>query len=117
MNNITSRQASVLIALCAASLCFAQTPAPPPAKSHADTAKIDFVTVDKDESGSITKEETKVIADLDAAFDQLDANQDRSVSPAEFSRWSRAGKTTAEPPDPATAPRGSAGSQHMPDAD
>lgn len=115
MNTITHQLTGAALALCAGAAGFAQEPAAP--KTQADTAKIDFVTVDKDENGSLSKQEAQVIAELETAFDQLDANQDKAVSPSEFARWNRASRAPGKTPDPATAPRGSAGAQHMPDAD
>jgi hypothetical protein len=113
--NTIARHMTATLALCAGATCLAQAPTAP--KTQADTAKIDFVTVDKDRSGGLSRQEADVIADLKSAFEQLDANQDQSVSPTEFALWSRAARTPAKPPDPATAPRGSAGAQHMPEAD
>jgi hypothetical protein len=111
----TAPHLTVAFAVCAGATCFAQAPTAP--KTQADTAKIDFVTVDKDRSGGLSPQEAEVIADLKSAFGQLDANQDQLISPTEFALWSRAARTPAKPPDPATAPRGSAGAQHMPEAD
>jgi hypothetical protein len=108
--------ASLLASLLLAATAGAQTPAAKPAPATTVAPRIDFATVDKDANGSLTKEETKGIADLEGAFEQLDADHDQLVSAAEFARWNRAGKITGVPrPDPATAPSGSAGSQHMPD--
>lgn len=87
-----------------------------PKPAAADAPKIDFVTVDEDANGSLSKSEVLAVAALHAVFAQLDANRDEALSPEEFSRWSQAGETSvAKPVDPATAPSGSAGAQHMPD--
>jgi hypothetical protein len=88
--------------------------APPPAT---ESAKVDFSTLDKDVSSYLTKDEAMVIADLESVFDTLDSDHDGKISSAEFTRWSRAGKSTPLPRDPTTAPSGSAGSQHMPRQD
>lgn len=104
------------LALAIAGMVQAQTPAasskkPPPT----DTTKIDFITVDRDANGVLSKEESKAVADLDSSFAALDADHDDVVTPAEFTKWKRAGKIVgAKVPDPATAPSGSAGAQHMP---
>jgi hypothetical protein len=103
-----------LVTLAIAGVVQAQAPAstkPPPT----DTTKIDFVTVDKDQNGSLSKEESKAVGDLDSSFAQLDADKDEVVSKTEFLKWKRAGKIAgAKVPDPTTAPSGSAGAQHMP---
>jgi hypothetical protein len=85
------------------------------AQPSSDTAKVDFSTVDKDSNGRLSKEEVSVIADLELAFAELDTDHDGAVAPPEFQRWKRAGKISAKAPDPATAPTGSAGAQHMPE--
>jgi hypothetical protein len=114
--NTCTRAAAMLFAISLAATAPAQTPGAKPKPAATIAPRIDFVTVDKDANGSLSKEETKGIADLEAAFAQLDADHDEAVSPAEYSRWARAGKITGAPrPDPATAPSGSAGAQHMPD--
>jgi hypothetical protein len=48
-----------------------------------------------------------------AEFEMLDLNHDGYLSPKEFQAWTRALKDPAVR-DPATAPSGSAGAQHMP---
>jgi hypothetical protein len=74
---------------------------------------IDFVALDKDANGSLSKSE--MLAWLDAVFARLDYNRDEALTPAEYSRWSHSGNISiASPVDPATAPRGSAGAQHTP---
>lgn len=113
--NTIAHKLTLAVTLCAGTVCLAQQPTAP--KTQADTARIDFLTVDKDENGSLSKQEAGVIAELETAFDQLDANKDDAVSASEFSRWNRAAKVPGKTPDPATAPRGSAGAQHMPEAD
>lgn len=85
------------------------------AVAQMDAPKIDFAAVDSNGDGRLTKEETRIVADLAAAFEQLDADKDNSISRAEYQRWERAGKVNDVPRDPATAPSGSAGAQHVPD--
>lgn len=107
----------------AAGMAQAQTPAAQekPAQKQKpgaiDGPKIDFIAVDADANGKLSKEETRVIADLASAFDRLDADRDGSMSKIEFLQWSRAGKVPGVPRDPATAPSGSAGAQHVPTPD
>lgn len=113
--NTPARHSFAIVALMVAGAAGAQTAAPAQATSQIDTAKIDFVTVDKDRNGSLSKSEAASIADLESAFESLDADHDQAVSRTEFQRWSRAGKPVSAPPDPATAPGGSAGAQHVPD--
>jgi len=101
-----------LFALAAAGLAIAgEEPIPTAA------VKIDFVTVDKDSNGSLSKEEVKAVTDLTGQFDTLDADHDRVLSRAEFQRWHRANTSAEEPRDPTTVPGGSAGAQHMPERD
>jgi hypothetical protein len=104
----------LLLAVCAGAAVAAHAQAPAQSASPSEAPKIDFSTVDKDANGKLSKEETLPIAELEGAFDKLDTDHDGSVSPAEFARWNRAGKATPLPHDPATAPSGSAGAQHMP---
>jgi len=104
-----------LVTLAIAGVVQAQAPASTKKPAPTDTTKIDFVTVDKDQNGSLSKEEAKAIGDLDSSFAQLDADKDEVVSKTEFLKWKRAGKIVgAKVPDPTTAPSGSAGAQHMP---
>ncbi len=113
--NTSARAASLLLALMIATIGHAQSPPAKPKPAATVAPRIDFVTLDKDANSMLSREEAKMIADLDGAFAQLDSDHDASISPAEFSRWSRAGKVGGARPDPATAPSGSAGAQHMPD--
>ncbi|MDQ2640242.1 MAG: hypothetical protein M3Y79_06655 [Pseudomonadota bacterium] len=101
-----------LLALAAAALAIADEE-----PTATEAVKIDFVTVDKDSNGSLSKEEVKAVTDLTGQFDTLDADHDRGLSRAEFQRWHRANTSTAEPRDPTTVPGGSAGAQHMPERD
>lgn len=87
----------------------------PPAST--ETVKIDFITLDKDSSGSLSKEEVSAVAALTGQFDTLDADHDRALSRPEFQRWYRANTSAEEPRDPTTVPGGSAGAQHMPERD
>lgn len=78
--------------------------------------KVDFTSVDKNADGRLVRDETLGIRDLYEQFAKLDADGDACLSPREFLQWSRAGKSAGEKPlQPETVPRGSAGSQHMPD--
>ncbi len=104
-----------LLALAIAGTVQAQAPTPSRKPPPTDTTKIDFIVVDKDANGSLSREEAKAVADLDSSFAQLDSDHDEVVTPAEFTKWKRAGKIVgAKPIDPTTAPSGSAGAQHMP---
>jgi EF hand len=80
----------------------------------ADPTFIDFASVDANKDGKVTVEEVEYIDDLRAAFDSLDVNHDKVLSPAEFAQWKRAAKPL--PLDPSTGVGGSAGSQHMPNS-
>lgn len=87
-----------------------QEPAPP------DTPKVDFADVDKNRDGNVSRDEALATADLLASFNLLDVDRNRVLSPTEFARWNRAGNTLPKiPDDPATAPGGSAGAQHLPE--
>jgi hypothetical protein len=111
----SSRTLPLLMALAAAAVSHAQTPPAEPPATPADSPKIDFITIDRNTDGRLSKEEAAPVADLEMVFTVLDADGDDSVSPTEFSRWKRAGKVDgAKPRDPATKPSGSAGAQHMP---
>jgi len=111
---IPARSVSLLV--CLAASCFVQAQTPAGKATSPEVLKIDFATLDKDANGKLSKQEVQPVADLEGVFDSLDTDHNGSITSAEFSRWSRAGKTTPTPRDPATAPSGSAGAQHMPKA-
>lgn len=102
---------SAMLALLPAFPAPAQAPLPKPA---ADANRIDFSALDKDMNAYLTKDEVMATADLEGVYETLDTDHDGRISPTEFSRWSRAGKSAPVPHDPSTAPTGSAGAQHMP---
>jgi hypothetical protein len=107
---------SLLLAVGMAGAGRAETPPDVQKPAATDAPKIDFVTVDEDANGSLSKSEVLPVAALDAVLEQLDTNRDEALSPAEFALWDQAGEAAvAKPVDPATAPSGSAGAQHMPD--
>lgn len=111
--NTRTRILGAMIA-AVAGVALAQTPSTKKTPSATPPPRIDFATLDKNADGSLSKEESVTIADLEAQFDKLDADKNAAVSPAEFAAWSRAGKTlVGATRDPATAPGGSAGAQHM----
>lgn len=110
----TTRLSCLLAALVPATLVQAQL-TPAPEKASPVQPKVDFLTVDRNLDGALSKEEAAPITDLEKAFDTLDEDHSGAISPMEFSRWARAGKAAGKLPDPATAPTGSAGAQHMPD--
>lgn len=71
-------------ALAFAAPAFAQQPASPPAE------KVDaFVSIDADKSGSLTLAEVKIhdVAVTQADFDKYDADKSKSLSKAEFDKW------------------------------
>ncbi len=105
---------TALLLLVVAGATSAQAPAGTAVSPVADGPKIDFSVVDKNSDGRLSKDEAKLVPDLPSAFEMLDSDRDEFISPTEFSRWSRAGKVEPPRSDPATAPGGSAGSQHMP---
>jgi hypothetical protein len=114
--NTKARWVALVAALFLVGVGNAGEPAKAQKPVDAELSGIDFVTLDKDANGSISK--TEMLASLDAIFAQLDGDRDEALTPAEYARWSQAGKTSAARPlDPATAPSGSAGSQHMPNRD
>jgi hypothetical protein len=111
--NIRKIAAPILL-LVVAGAGFAQAPTAKTAPPVPDGPKIDFVAVDKDVDGRVSKDEALQVPDLNSAFEMLDSDRNQFISPVEFSRWSRAGKVDLPRPDPAVAPGGSAGAQHMP---
>lgn len=113
--NFHPRTLVLLGSLTLAGMVHAQTPAVPQEPAPADAPKVDFADVDKDRDGNLTREETLPTADLHASFDLLDVDRNRLLSPTEFAQWNRAGNPLPKiPEDPATAPGGSAGAQHVP---
>jgi Ca2+-binding EF-hand superfamily protein len=81
--------------------------------SRTELKPVAFSTLDKNKDGKISLVEAKADPGLYEAFAMLDVNHDGSLTPAEFAAWPRAVKTGVTR-DPATAPGGSAGAQHMP---
>ena len=112
--NRCSHTISLILLLASIGIVQAQAPAAKAAPAPSDATKIDFATLDKDANGKLSKPEVAVVAELEGVFDSLDTDHDGSVTAVEFSHWSRAGRTAPLPRDPATAPGGSAGAQHMP---
>jgi hypothetical protein len=72
-----------------------------------------FSTLDANKDGKLSLSEARADPDLEMAFEMLDLNHYGYLSPKEFQAWTRALKDPAVR-DPATAPSGSAGAQHMP---
>ncbi len=87
------------------------------AAAHAQDAKpelklLDFNSLDKNHDGKLSRLEAQADPELYMEFDELDVNHDGYLSMNEFQAWPRARKTKAI--DPATAPGGSSGAQHLP---
>ncbi len=81
----------------------------------AELKRIAFSTLDTNKDGKLSLTEARADPDLYMAFEMLDRNHDGYLTPLEFQAWPRALKTKdSAPRDPATAPSGSAGAQHMP---
>lgn len=90
------------------------TTAPADAASPSPAAQL-FAKLDGDQDGRISRVEGRSNASLQGAFDRLDANRDGFLTTTEFALWEEAGKPgTGTTPDPALAPSGSNGAQHMP---
>jgi Ca2+-binding EF-hand superfamily protein len=100
--------ASLLLGCAACGALFAQGVA-------TEAKPIAFSTLDTNHDGKISRSEARADPELSAEFDMLDTNHDGYLSPEEFQAWPRALKTRSTAThDPATAPGGSAGAQHMP---
>jgi hypothetical protein len=85
------------------------------AQGHSELKPIAFSALDTNKDGKLSRSEARADPELYEAFDMLDVNHDGFLTPAEFQAWPRALKATnATTRDPATAPSGSAGAQHMP---
>jgi len=106
----SARMGQLLLAISFAVGAGAQTP---PAQT-ANPTLFDFKPIDINGDGRVSLEEAKPNSDLVTAFEMLDVNHDDFLTPVEFAKWSRAGKSLV-PHDPTTAPSGSNGAQHMPD--
>jgi hypothetical protein len=104
----------LLVFLAASGIAQAQVASDKPPPAPAEAPGIDFATVDKDASGKLSKQEVAALAELEGVFATLDTDHDGSLTAVEFSHWARAGRTAPVARDPATAPGGSAGAQHMP---
>jgi Ca2+-binding EF-hand superfamily protein len=82
---------------------------------HSELKPLAFSSLDTNKDGKISLSEARADPGLYEAFAMLDVNHDGYLTPAEFQAWPRALKTKdTEGHDPATAPSGSAGAQHMP---
>ncbi len=82
---------------------------------RAELKPIAFSTLDTNKDGKLSPSEARADPDLYMAFEMLDLNHDGFLTPKEFQAWPRALKSKdGAAPDPATAPSGSAGAQHMP---
>jgi Ca2+-binding EF-hand superfamily protein len=97
----------LLLACTTGELLFAQA-------ASSELKPIAFSTLDTNKDGKISLEEARTDPGLYDAFAMLDVNHDGYLSPTEFQAWPRALKAKGAVPDPATAPGGSAGAQHMP---
>lgn len=89
--------------------------------ANADNASpasaIEFSSLDANSDGKVSTSEVQFVDDLRESFAKLDVNGDRELTPAEFARWERAGKTEeAMPVAPSTGPSGSSGAQHVPES-
>jgi hypothetical protein len=73
-----------------------------------------FAKLDTNKDGKLSLTETRADPGLYEQFAMLDVNHDGFLTPAEFEAWPRALKSKDVVRDPATAPGGSAGAQHMP---
>lgn len=107
---IAARIGQILLAVSVASAVNAQVG---PAPTSPNPTLFDFKSVDGNGDGRVSLEEAKPNSDLITVFETLDGNHDDYLTPLEFSRWNRAGKSVV-PADPTTAPSGSNGAQHMP---
>lgn len=82
--------------------------------AHSELKPIAFRTLDINKDGKLSLVEARADPGLYETFQMLDVNHDGFLTPAEFESWPRALKAKAPVRDPATAPGGSAGAQHMP---
>ena len=94
-----------LVLLCASVAVRAQADKP-------ELRPIDFNKLDTNHDGKLSQQEARADPDLYMEFNALDVSHDGYLSLQEFEAWPRAKKAKA--PNPATAPGGSAGAQHMP---
>jgi hypothetical protein len=98
----------LLLASAACGMVFAQG-------AGSELKPIAFSTLDTNKDGKLSLGEARADPDLYMSFEMLDLNHDGFLTPLEFQAWPRALKPKpGTAPDPATAPSGSAGAQHMP---
>jgi Ca2+-binding EF-hand superfamily protein len=84
--------------------------------TQSELKPIAFSAMDANKDGKVSLTEARADPELYAEFSMLDTNQDGFLTPAEFSAWPRAVKTSdIAARDPTTGPGGSAGAQHMPE--
>jgi len=92
-------------AVALAAPAFAQVTQPAPAAPQAGKAAPPadaFATIDADASGSLSLGEIKVVdaTVTQADFDKYDADHNKSISKAEFSRWQTAKASKPAAPTP-----------------
>lgn len=95
MKNAT-RFGTLVLSLAGVAAVYAQAPAPSPAApapaDQAVKAPSDFGSIDRNKDGKVSQAEAQSNSDLQSTFAVLDADRDSYLTPAEFSKWSRAGK-------------------------
>lgn len=110
MKYVTS-MSSALLSLALAGAAFAQAPAPAATDSTAQaTSMVNFGVIDQNKDGRVSKAEAQSNGELKAAFEKLDVDRDGYLSQQEFSKWSKAGKSTEE------LPSGAGGGSASPDS-
>ena len=95
MKNAT-RLGTLVLSLAGVAAVYAQAPAPSPAApapaDQAAKAPSDFGSIDRNKDGKVSQAEAQSNSELQSTFSTLDADRDSYLTPAEFAKWSRAGK-------------------------
>jgi hypothetical protein len=92
MKNAT-RFGSLVLSLAGVAAVYAQAPAPAaPAPEKIAQAPVEFGAMDSNKDGRLSQTEAQSNNALQSTFTTLDADRDSYLTPAEFSKWSGAGK-------------------------
>lgn len=101
MNN-AARIGSFVLTCAFAGAVFAQGAAQPPVAPPAQGAgaSAEFSSIDQNKDGKVSSTEAQSNSDLRSAFSSLDADKDTYLTPTEFSKWNKAGKSGGAMPAP-----------------
>jgi len=92
MNNAT-RIGSFVLSCAIAGAVFAQAAPPVAPALPGASSSAEFTAIDQNKDGKVSSTEAQSNTDLRSAFSSLDADKDTYLTPSEFSKWNKAGKS------------------------